>query len=309
MEHFLQNAMKLIIKIRGAILSPRPYLTLEIRSMEMFRYAAQGPGRNGWRTSGRVTAFPPGCPSPQQRPLGCRGAAKVWQQIPFSSSTAKPRGDSGDAQCNHPGRRSCSPLLHRAQQPVTECKRWKNHGPGGTCPTSHPISHETSRYSGPASGLSRVQTEAQPNECSHCEPPWEFVILSLELSGVFPFSHLRTEHRIFHSVHFPSNKQLYFPSPALMKKSVRTHSFLPGTIWCHFSPQIAFGYGQLSPQTRDAHALTPQQLSAGQPGSGHPTAVRGRARSLATLRILAVSKPLLVLWESRTNPGGSANGF
>lgn len=201
------------------------------------------------------------------------------------------------------------PLLHRAQQPVTEWKRWKNHGPGGTCPTSHPISHETSRCSGPASGLSRVQTEALPNECSHCEPPWEFVILSLELSGVFPFSHLCTEHRIFHSIHFPSNNHLDFPSPALMKKSVRTHSFLPGTIWCHFSPQIIFGYSQLSPQTRDAHAPTPQQLSARQPGSGHPTAVWGRARSLATLRILAVSKPLLVLWESRTNPGGSANGF
>lgn len=92
--------------MRGAILSPRPHLTLDIQSVEMFCYAAQDPGWKEQRTTGRVTASPASCPAPQQKPSGCLGTAKVLQKIQFSYSAAISCSNSGDAQCNHPGKRS-----------------------------------------------------------------------------------------------------------------------------------------------------------------------------------------------------------
>lgn len=70
--------------------------------------------------------------------------------------------------------------------------------------------------------------------------------------------------------------------------NIRTYSFLPGTIWRHFSPlkclrlQPAFtpasrsGFGS---QTRDAHAITPQQLSARPPPQAQHRQAAGPSHS------------------------------
>lgn len=76
------------------------------------------------------------------------------------------------------------------------------------------------------SGLSRVKTEAQHNECSRCELQLEFVTLSLELP-CFLLSRSCVEHQTFHRVHFPVTERLDFPSPASYEQSLEP----PTTIW------------------------------------------------------------------------------
>lgn len=129
MEHFLQNAMKWIIKIikiikiRGAILSPRPHLALDIKSVEMSCYAAQVlDGRDRGPQEGSLPSLPAG-------QLHSRNPWVALRQQQFCSkysflalllnhtATLEMPGATTLAKGLSP------PLQHRAQQPVTEKDR------------------------------------------------------------------------------------------------------------------------------------------------------------------------------------------
>lgn len=102
MEHFLQNA----VKFKNYKNKER---STQSKTSSDSGYTKRGDASlcsTGSCVGGTGDHRKGGCPAPQQKPLGCLGAAKVLRQIQFSCFAAKPRSHSGGAQRNHLGQRS-----------------------------------------------------------------------------------------------------------------------------------------------------------------------------------------------------------
>lgn len=210
-EHLLQNSMTLILNhrnIKGAIPSPRSHIPLGVQCGDVLWC------RTGSWMEGRENHWTSGCPSPQQKLLGCLGTAEILQQTQFICSAAIAQ-QFWRCQVQPPWPKDLSHTCGTEPSNLWLTKRGRSQHPGGMWLISFLISHEASPCREFASDVSKVQREDQQNECSVLSHNWSLSFCLPGLFCVFPFSHSQTKHRVFHRVHLPSGKHIHFPRPAL----------------------------------------------------------------------------------------------